>query len=168
MTTESMGAGDEARHAPPRRAVVGLGTNLGDREATLATAFEALGDLPETTLMGRSRVRETAPVGGVSQGPFLNAAALLSTALGPRELLRHLLSIEARHGRVRRERWGPRTLDLDVLWMEGVFVDDPSLHVPHQHLRARRFALEPLIELVPDARDPRDGANLASVLATLP
>lgn len=108
-------------------------------------------------IVGKSRVYETAPV-GPAQPDFLNAAVLVETELAPEGLLDALLAIEARLGRVRRERWGPRVIDLDVLWIDGIVVDGPRLVVPHPHLRERAFALAPMLELVPDARDPRTGA----------
>ena len=147
--------------------VVGLGSNLGDREATLAAAITELARLPETTVLARSRTLETAPVGGPPQGPFLNGAVRLATALPPAALLASLLAIERAHGRVRRERWGPRTLDLDLLWIRDRVVDEPGLCVPHPRLGERIFALAPLVELVEDARDPRTGARYADVLAAL-
>jgi 2-amino-4-hydroxy-6-hydroxymethyldihydropteridine diphosphokinase len=103
-----------------------------------------------------SRVYETAPV-GPTQPDFLNAAALTTTELAPEKLLDELLAIESSLGRVRRERWGPRVIDLDVLWIEGVAVETPRLVVPHPHLLERAFALAPLLELVPEATDPRTG-----------
>jgi 2-amino-4-hydroxy-6-hydroxymethyldihydropteridine diphosphokinase len=103
-----------------------------------------------------SHVYATAPV-GPPQPEFLNAAVLVHHAGTPEELLDALLAIEAKLGRVRREKWGPRTIDLDFLWADGVFLESARLTVPHPHLRARAFALVPLLELVPDAADPRTG-----------
>ena len=107
-------------------------------------------------------------MGGPPQGHFLNGALLLATTLPPLTLLDHMLAIERDRGRERRERWGPRPLDLDLLWSPGLALDEPTLTLPHPRLRLRRFALEPLVELVPDATDPRDGALYATVLAALP
>ncbi len=104
----------------------------------------------------------TAPVGGPPQPEFFNAAALVVYGGTPLDLLDALLAIEARLGRVRAERWGPRTLDLDILWIDGLAVDDPRLEVPHPRLHERAFALAPLLEIVPDARDPRTGAVYAA------
>jgi len=139
----------------PLRAVVGLGANLGDRLEALRDAVRDLSRVARVTKV--SRVYETEPVGGPPQPPFFNTAALVEYAGTPRALLDALLAIEARHGRVRRERWGPRTLDLDVLWIDGLVVDAPGLVVPHPRLHERAFALVPLLELVPDARDPATG-----------
>jgi 2-amino-4-hydroxy-6-hydroxymethyldihydropteridine diphosphokinase len=141
------------------RAAVGLGANLGDRLATLRGAARALGALAvDGRLLASSRVYETAPIGGPEQPAFLNAAVLLDYDGAPLALLEALLAIEARFGRERRERWGPRTLDLDVLWIEGLAVNDPRLVVPHPRLSARAFAVLPLLDVAPGARDPASGA----------
>ncbi len=143
------------------RAVVGLGANLGDRMATIRAAARALALV--SNVEGRSRVYETVPVGGPPQPPFLNAAVLLAYPGEPLALLDDLLAIEGRSGRLRVERWGPRTLDLDLLWIDGVALNTPRLVVPHPRLHERAFALAPLLELVPNARDPRTGASYSSV-----
>jgi len=138
------------------RAVVGLGANLGDR---LGAMRAALGELARATRVEQaSRVYASPAVGGPKDQPdFLNAAALILFEGDPLALMALLLEIEASLGRIRRERWGPRTIDLDLLWIEGVTVDDPALVVPHPRLRARDFALAPMLELVPGACDPRTG-----------
>ena len=151
-----------------RSAVIGLGGNLGDREATLGRATEAIAALRETRLIAASRLRETSPVGGPPQGPYLNGAVRVETRLSPRMLLDILLSIERRFGRERRQRWGPRTLDLDLLWIAGVTLDEPGLTVPHPRLTERRFALEPLVEVAPEAFDPATGEPYADILNRLP
>ncbi len=138
-----------------RRAVIGFGANLGDRLATMRDALRALGEVARVERT--SHVVATAPVGGPQQPDFLNAAALVTFDGEPEALLDALLAIEARLGRVRRERWGPRTIDLDVLWIEGVAFQSDRLVVPHPHLRERAFALGPMLELVPDAVDPATG-----------
>jgi 2-amino-4-hydroxy-6-hydroxymethyldihydropteridine diphosphokinase len=136
-------------------AVVGIGANLGDR---LATMRAAVGELRRTTHVEKtSHVYATAPVGGVEQPEFLNAAALVAFRDTPERLLDVLLAIEVGLGRVRKEKWGPRTIDLDLLWAGGVVVDMDRLVVPHPELCARAFALVPLLEMVPDAVDPRTG-----------
>jgi 2-amino-4-hydroxy-6-hydroxymethyldihydropteridine diphosphokinase len=145
--------------ARPLRAVVGIGANLGDR---LAMMRAAVGEMSAfASIDRRSRVYETEPVGGPEQPAFLNAAALVSYPGAPLALLDALLAIEARFGRVRRERWGPRTIDLDVLWIDGVVVNDPRLVVPHPRLHERAFAVSPLLEVAPDARDPVTGRAYA-------
>lgn len=104
-----------------------------------------------------SRVYATAPVGGVPQGEFLNAAALVRYEGTPAQLLELLLAIEKRLGRIRREKWGPRTIDLDLLWAEGIVLETPELTLPHPHLQERAFAVVPLLDVVPDATDPLTG-----------
>jgi 2-amino-4-hydroxy-6-hydroxymethyldihydropteridine diphosphokinase len=133
-------------------AYIGLGSNLGDREAAIRGAAERLG-------AGRlSTIRETEPWGLADQPRFLNAVAELETALGPRELLQQLLAVEAEFGRVRDgTRWGPRTLDLDLLLYGSVRLDERGLTVPHRRLHERRFVLEPLAELAPDLEVPGKG-----------
>lgn len=137
------------------RAVVGFGANLGDR---LATMRAALGELAQVTRIEKSsRVYATAPIGGVPQAEFLNAATLVIHAGMPEQLLDMLLAIEVRLGRVRRQsrqKWGPRTIDLDLLWADGVSLESAHLTLPHPQLRFRAFALVPMLELVPDAADP--------------
>jgi 2-amino-4-hydroxy-6-hydroxymethyldihydropteridine diphosphokinase len=104
-----------------------------------------------------SEIRETEPVGPVEQGAFLNGAVRIETDLGPRELLERLLAVEQRLGRVREERWGPRTIDLDLLLYGDEAVDEPGLTVPHPRLHERRFALEPLADLAPSLEIPGRG-----------
>ncbi len=141
----------------PRRAVIGLGSNLGDRLAELDRATRLLATIEGATLVERSPVYETEPVGGPPQGPFLNAAVLLQTSLDARALLDGILGIEAAMGRVRDgSRDAPRTIDLDLLWMEGGPVVEEGLEVPHPRLGERAFALVPLLEVAPDARDADD------------
>jgi 2-amino-4-hydroxy-6-hydroxymethyldihydropteridine diphosphokinase len=137
------------------RTVVGLGANLGDRLSTLRLAVTELSHCARVEKT--SRVYATAPVGGPPQPEFLNAAALVHYEGVPLDLLDKLLSIEAQLGRVRAERWGPRTVDLDLLWIDGLAIDSQRLVVPHPHLHERAFALVPLLEIVPGARDPRTG-----------
>jgi 2-amino-4-hydroxy-6-hydroxymethyldihydropteridine diphosphokinase len=137
------------------RVVIGLGSNLGDRLEHLRSGVRRLDRLAGEPVVC-SPVYETEPV-GPPQSPFLNAAALFMDARPPRALLESLLSIERELGRVRSERWGPRIIDLDILWIEGVTCDEPQLHVPHASLGERAFALRPLLDLVPLAVDPRTG-----------
>jgi 2-amino-4-hydroxy-6-hydroxymethyldihydropteridine diphosphokinase len=146
-------------------AVVGLGANLGDRASTLAAAVAALSEAGEVTAV--SALYETEPV-GPPQPAYLNAAVRLDFGGTPRELLEVLLAVERRFGRVRRERFGPRTLDLDLLWIAGVQVDEEDLVVPHPRLGERRFALEPLLDVAPEALDPRTGQGISAWLQRLP
>ena len=126
------------------RAFLGLGSNLGDRAARLREAVAALDDV-----VGVSPVFETDPVGGPEQGAYLNLVVELDTALDARALLGRCAALEQAADRVREERWGPRTLDVDVLWIDGVVVDEPDLQVPHPRLWQRRFVLAPLAALAP-------------------
>jgi 2-amino-4-hydroxy-6-hydroxymethyldihydropteridine diphosphokinase len=134
---------------PPWRAFIGLGSNLGDRRALLRQAVEGLGAPGD--VIGVSPVYETEPVGGPEeQGPYLNLVVELSTSDTPRRLLERCRALEAAAGRVRTVRWGPRTLDADVLWVEGWEVDEEDLTVPHPRLWDRRFVVQPLADLAPD------------------
>jgi 2-amino-4-hydroxy-6-hydroxymethyldihydropteridine diphosphokinase len=140
------------------RAFVALGGNMGDTPAILRQALAALGALPRTRLMARSRFYRTPPWGLLEQPPFLNAVAELDTALAPHELLDALLGIERAAGRVREgERWGPRTLDLDLLHMDGVVLHDERLTLPHPRMGERAFVLVPLAELAPGLELPGQG-----------
>jgi 2-amino-4-hydroxy-6-hydroxymethyldihydropteridine diphosphokinase len=147
------------------RAYVGLGANLGDREAAIRRAVELLGAEPDTEVVAVSRLRETEPVGGVEQPRFLNGAAALETELRPRKLLERLLAVERELGRdrARERRWGPRTLDLDLLLYGDEVIDEPGLTVPHPRLAERRFVLEPLDELDAQLTLP-DGRRVADLL----
>ena len=129
------------------RAYVALGSNLGDREAHLAFARLRLSTLPHTNLVAASSVEETAPLGPVPQGSYLNQMVLLLTALQPEELLLRCLAIEAEQGRERRERWGPRTLDLDIVRFGDREIRLPDLIIPHPELGARDFWRRELAEL---------------------
>ncbi len=137
------------------RVVIGLGANLGDRLATLREAAARIDEL--TPILARSHVWETAPVGGPEQPDYLNAALVIDWDRAPIALLDALMAIEADLGRVRSIPNAPRTIDLDVLWIEGLVLDDPRLVVPHPRLHLRAFALAPLLEVAPDAADPRSG-----------
>jgi len=130
------------------RAVVGFGSNLGDRLATMRAALAELARVARVE--ATSRVYESAAV-GPPQGDYLNAAALVTWEGEPEALLDALLAIEAKLGRVRREKWGPRTVDLDVLWIEGREVRTPRLVVPHPELAKRPFAVAPLLDVAPAA-----------------
>jgi 2-amino-4-hydroxy-6-hydroxymethyldihydropteridine diphosphokinase len=129
------------------RAYVALGSNLGDREAHLAHARRRLGTLPDTRLVAVSRVEETEPIGPVAQGVYLNQMVLLETSLSPAELLAHCRAIEAERGRERRERWGPRTLDLDIVRYGARTVREADLTIPHPELSNRDFWRREIAEL---------------------
>lgn len=130
-------------------AFIGIGSNLGDRERAIEDALRLLEAHAGINVVAVSSIRETEPVGLVDQPRFLNAAARLETSLSARRLLDRLLGVERELGRVRRERYGPRTIDLDLLVYGDEVVDEPGLRVPHARLHERHFVLEPLVELAP-------------------
>ena len=147
------------------RAAIGLGANLGDAVGTLHAAIAALDALPGTRVVATSRLYRTPAWGVTAQPDFINAVAVVDTELAPRDLLDALLAIERDFGRVRvaGERWGPRTLDLDLLLHGDAIVDAPGLRVPHPHLHERAFALLPLLEAWPDATIPGIGPAIRCV-----
>jgi 2-amino-4-hydroxy-6-hydroxymethyldihydropteridine diphosphokinase len=142
------------------RAYVGLGANIGPREATLLRAVDLIAAVPGVDALELSSFRETEPVGVTDQPEFLNGALALETSLSPRALLDALLDVERELGRVRREgeRFGPRTIDLDLLLYGDEAVDEPGLTVPHPRLHERRFVLEPLAELESELVIPGRGS----------
>ena len=149
------------------RAYIGLGANLGDREATLRAAVVALGATGGIEVVAVSAFRETDPVDYLDQPRFLNGAVAVETALAPRELLDALLAVERSLGRTRDgPRFGPRTIDLDLLLYGEESFDEPGLTVPHPRLHERAFALEPLAELEPGLVVPGQGP-LETLLAKL-
>jgi 2-amino-4-hydroxy-6-hydroxymethyldihydropteridine diphosphokinase len=129
------------------RAYVALGSNVGEREAHLAHARFRLAALPHTHLVAASQIEETAPLGPVPQGPYLNQMVLLLTALDPAELLAGCRAIEVERGRERRERWGPRTLDLDIVRFGDRTLQEPELTIPHPELAHREFWQREVAEL---------------------
>ena len=135
------------------RAFLGLGSNLGERRELLAAAVAAIPDL-----VAVSPLYETDPVGGPEQGAFLNLVVELDTPMSARELLVLCSELEAAAERVREVRWGPRTLDVDVLWVDGETVAEPDLEVPHPRMWERRFVLAPLRDLAPDLVSPEQVA----------
>ena len=149
------------------RAYIGLGANLGDREEAIRRAVERLGDEQGIEIVAVSALRETEPVGYADQPPFLNGAVEIDTDLSPRDLLARLLAVERELGRVREAglRYGPRTIDLDLLLYGDRVVKEPGLTVPHPRLAERRFALEPLHELDPGLRLP-DGRAVRELLGS--
>ena len=152
----------------PVIAFVGLGGNLGDPVATLGAALQALDEVQDTRLLRASRLYRT-PAWGLEQQPdFINAVAMLETRLAAQALLESLFVIERRHGRVREaeQRWGPRTLDLDLLLYGDAMIDEPGLRVPHPYLHERAFALLPLLEIAADVEIPGRGLarNAVSLL----
>lgn len=128
-------------------AYVALGSNIGDRDAALRQARAAIAGLPDTELVAESTIEETAPLGPIDQPPFLNQMVAVRTGLTPMTLLRELQDIELRAGRIRAVRWGPRTLDLDIVYFDRQTVDEPGLTVPHPELPHRDFWQRELAEL---------------------
>jgi 2-amino-4-hydroxy-6-hydroxymethyldihydropteridine diphosphokinase len=154
---------------PPLKACIGLGGNIGDVATTLRDALSALDALPGTRLLRASRFHRTPAWGVEDQPDFINAAAVLETTLSPRALLDALLAIERVHGRERAadgSRWGPRTLDLDLLLYADRVIDEAGLVVPHPQLHVRAFVLVPLAEVAPDAMVPGRG-RVAALLAAV-
>lgn len=149
------------------RAFIGLGSNLGDREATIRAALEAIADMTDTDLVRVSSLYDTEPVGDVDQPNFLNAVAMVDTELDARTLLWNLMLVEKRLGRVRSQRWGPRTIDLDLLLYGDEVIEDDDLRVPHPEIIRRSFVLVPLVELEPRLVHPGTGETLVAHLNRL-
>lgn len=153
---------------PVIQACIGLGANLGDAADTLRKAVEALAHRDGIAVCEVSRFYRTPAWGREDQPDFINAVVRVETSLPPRVLLEQLLAVEAGFGRHRvdGERWGPRTLDLDLLLYGDAVIDEPGLQVPHPHLHERAFALVPLLDVLPDARIPGrgDARDAVSVL----
>ncbi len=147
-------------------AYIGLGSNLGAREAQIDAALEALRRREGVEVRRRSRLHETSPVGGRPQGPYLNGVAELAVGreVTPAGLLEWLLDVERELGRVRVERWGPRPIDLDLLLFGEEILDQPGLILPHPRMRERTFVLRPLAELVGALPLPPDGRTVADLL----
>jgi 2-amino-4-hydroxy-6-hydroxymethyldihydropteridine diphosphokinase len=143
------------------RAAIALGSNVGDRAAILARAREAIARLPRTRLVAASDIEETAPLGPVPQDPYLNQMLQVETSLEPRELLDALLAIERGEGRVRRERWGPRTLDCDIVLYGRLDVREPDLVIPHPELPNRDFWQRELRQLGLSLEGPAGGGENA-------
>lgn len=156
-----------------RTAAIAIGSNLGDRAGHIVAALAELASLPKSRLTARSSVRETAAIGMPGHdagGPYLNAVAILSTKLNPRDLLSHLHRIEQSRGRDRSAeptRWMPRTLDLDLLLFDSEVIDEPGLTVPHPRLHQRLFVLEPLAEIAPGWVVPGRGGTVKDLLLAL-
>lgn len=140
-----------------RPAYVAIGSNLDHPRTQVTEAFARLAILPATHSLLRSRLYKTRPMGPQDQPDFVNAAAGFLTRLSARELLEALLRTELAMGRDRRERWGPRVIDLDLIWMPGVIIDEPGLTVPHPGVSSRNFVLYPLADIAPTLAIPGHG-----------
>lgn len=132
------------------RSLLGLGTNMGDRNAALAQAMQHIANLPFTSIMKQSDIIETAPWGIIDQPAFLNMAIDIETALPPGDLLKELLQIEEIMGRIRTQKWGPRIIDIDILSYENVKMNTSELTLPHPFITERSFVLLPLSQIAPD------------------
>ena len=152
--------------ASQHRVVLSVGSNLGDRLGTLQGCVHAIGGLPETDVLAISPVYETAPVGGPAQPDYLNAVLVIETGLAPRDLLAATQRIEAEFGRIRVERFGPRTLDIDIISYDEEISDDPVLTLPHPRAHERAFVLAPWHDIDPAAALPGRGA-VTTLLAGL-
>jgi 2-amino-4-hydroxy-6-hydroxymethyldihydropteridine diphosphokinase len=149
-------------------ALISLGSNLGDRKSYLDFAVAAFSTIPDTVVRKVSIYRETPPVGGPdNQDSFLNAGAVLETTLQPEMLLDYLNAIETAAGRMRTDKWGARTLDLDIILFGDLITDTPRLNVPHPQLPFRRFVLAPLAEIAPETVDPYSGKTIRQLLENL-
>ncbi|APQ12995.1 2-amino-4-hydroxy-6-hydroxymethyldihydropteridine pyrophosphokinase [Pseudomonas oryzihabitans] len=150
------------------RVYLGLGSNLAEPRRQLDAALDALAALPDSRLVAVSAFYASDPLGPPDQPRYVNAVAALDTALAPLDLLDATQAIEQQQGRVRKdERWGPRTLDIDILLFGERLIDEPRLQVPHYHLHARAFVLYPLADLAPELRLP-DGRSLPNLLSACP
>jgi 2-amino-4-hydroxy-6-hydroxymethyldihydropteridine diphosphokinase len=148
-----------------KRGYLGLGSNLGNRKKNLKNAIEALRSHPGIHIMVESSFHDTTPVGYLYQNRFLNAVIEIQTTLDPEELLDNTLQIEQSLGRVRSERWGPRTIDIDILALDDLVYDSERLSIPHPLMHERRFVLEPLAEIAPAFRHPVFGSSISEMLS---
>jgi 2-amino-4-hydroxy-6-hydroxymethyldihydropteridine diphosphokinase len=149
------------------KAFIGLGSNLGDREANIRQALQFLEQLPETTIVRGSSLYDTEPVGVSDQPNFLNGVVQIETHLAPRQLLWNLMLIERRLGRVRTQQWGPRVIDLDLLLYGEEVVDEDDLQVPHPLMTQRSFVMVPLVEIEPLLVHPVTNQTMLSILQRL-
>ncbi len=145
------------------KCAIALGSNLGDSRAILAEALATLAAIPEIRLLARSSWYQTKAV-GPPQPDYINGCALVQVKISPQSLLETLLAIEAQFGRVRRERWGARSLDLDLLLYDDLILDTPNLTLPHPRMRERAFVLVPLVEIAPNWVEPVSGKAIAQLV----
>ena len=145
------------------RAYLGFGSNLGDREKRILSAMELLDRAEGVSVVSRSSLYETDPVGETDQPPFLNAAAGVETELSPRELLKLIREIEETIGRTPTYRWGPREIDIDILFYDDCIIEEEGLTIPHPRMHERAFVLVPLLEIAPDAVHPVLGKRINEI-----
>lgn len=150
-----------------KTAYIALGSNLGRKRDNIARAIQLIAALPGVKIIKSSSLYETEPWGKTDQDNFLNQVIAVETSLHPAELLRELQNIEIKMGRQRKEKWGPRIIDLDILLYGNEVMDDPHLTIPHPHLRQRLFVLVPLAEIGADLQFPEDGATVEEVLSSV-
>ena len=151
-------------------AYLGVGSNVGDRLASIQLAARELGKLPSTRVLRTSELIETEPVGMVDKGRFLNGVFEVETTLAPSDLLAGMLAIEAAAGRLppgQRIKWGPRTLDLDILFYDDLVMKTEGLTIPHPFMHTRWFVLKPLAELIPHKQHPVLNVDIATLLGKL-
>lgn len=146
---------------------IGLGSNTGDKIENIKKAIEELGKVPENKVVDVSTLYRTEPVGGVDQDWFVNAVAELETTLSPRELLNTLLDIERDLGRIRDVKWGPRTIDLDILLYDDLIMDEEGLSIPHPLLQERGFVLVPMAEIAPKVMHPRLKKDMSEIMKSI-
>lgn len=146
---------------------IGLGSNMGHKRDNMEQAAAAISNIPEVDLIRCSSLYQTEPWGKTDQDIFLNQVIEVETDLSAQELLRALQDIEIKMGRQRKEKWGPRIIDLDILLYGNEVMDDLDLQIPHPHMRERLFVLVPLYEIGPDLRFPDDGATIEEVLSSV-
>ena len=150
------------------RAFIGAGANLGEPVRQIKQALDELEKSPGVRLGAVSSLYRTKPVGPIAQPPFVNAVFSLEYGMSPQDLLALLLSVEEKMGRIRRERWGPRVIDLDLLFFDEAIISEQGLEVPHPRLHERRFVLTPLVEIAPDIIHPILKKSAFDLLAALP
>ncbi|MCF8720887.1 2-amino-4-hydroxy-6-hydroxymethyldihydropteridine diphosphokinase [Nitrospina gracilis] len=148
-----------------RTAIIGIGSNMGDAPGHCREAIDRMRAHPALTLRAASSLYQTQPYGKTDQDWFINAVAQVETDLSPADLLKTLLGIEKEMGRERREKWGPRTIDLDLLLYDAEIIEEKDLQVPHPGIAERRFVLEPLAEIAPDRIHPTLNKSIADLLA---